>query len=87
VENDVILAGIMQQLPKVKDNVEIRHDTKVKKYLLANTGVNMGAEGQGHLASVELEDGSVLSTNLLVSFHTPQYFLNCIPIHSYTGIL
>ncbi|KAK2146066.1 hypothetical protein LSH36_635g01022 [Paralvinella palmiformis] len=66
VENDVILAAVMQQLEKVKDRVEVKHNAVVKKYFLSDAGHSTGDDDKRHLARVVLDDGTILTTDLLI---------------------
>ncbi|XP_046372981.2 ubiquinone biosynthesis monooxygenase COQ6, mitochondrial-like [Haliotis rufescens] len=64
VENDIILAALMQRLSEVGDRVEIRYRTKPKAYELP--GVKDFSSKQHPLVGVELESGDVIRTRLLI---------------------
>ena len=63
VENDVTVKAINEVI-KSKSNVSVRYSTKVKKYNLPTLGENDVVPEQNVL--VELEDGSVIESPLLV---------------------
>ena len=65
VENDVILAAIIQELQKMNDRVEIRYQTKATSFNLPGNGDS--EEAKMPYVKLTLNDGSVLKTKLLVS--------------------
>ncbi|XP_078593597.1 ubiquinone biosynthesis monooxygenase COQ6, mitochondrial-like [Branchiostoma floridae x Branchiostoma japonicum] len=72
VENDVILAGLMQQLDGMHGLVDVMFDTKVKGYKLPSKA----ADGEDSpWARVILEDGRVLDTRLLIGADGPKSLL------------
>ena len=65
VENDVILAAIMRALKNVKNQVEIRYETNATAFNLPGRGDSK--EAKMPYVKLNLNDGSVLKTKLLVS--------------------
>ncbi|CAH1792581.1 unnamed protein product [Owenia fusiformis] len=65
VENDVTQDAITRQLNKVKDRVEIRYETKVKKYKMPKPMSNM-TKLDSPWVKLRLENGDALQTRLLI---------------------
>ena len=63
VENDVTVKAI-NEVVRSHDNISVRYSTKVKKYNLPTLGENDVVPDKNVL--VELEDGSIIETPLLV---------------------
>ncbi len=73
VENDVIQAAINRQVTIIPDRVQVLYETKAKKIKLPQPNT----AGNSPWAEVELEDGTILKTRLLVCrtyYHSHCYF-------------
>ncbi|GFN83093.1 ubiquinone biosynthesis monooxygenase coq6, mitochondrial [Plakobranchus ocellatus] len=64
VENDIILASIMCALKNVKDQVEIRYESKAVEFNLP--GTDKSEEAKLPFVKLTLNDGSVLKTKFLI---------------------